>query len=228
MAVTSGNRIIKNIQRPDKALVEKFRGIPSSNIGDMMYRLSSMTGSMKLYTAGVCMLGTALTVKAPEGDNLLMHMAIEMAQPGDIIVVDGAGCMTRSLCGEMMYNQAIGKGIVGFVIDGCVRDTDSLDSLGFPVYAKGVTPQGPWKNGPGEINTPICCGGQVVFPGDILVGDKDGVVVIHPEDAEEIAEVSRKKFEGEQARLEKYHSGDYGDRFAKYEKACTEAGLMFI
>lgn len=117
---------------------------------------------------------------------LSREKSIWLAEPGDIIVVDTGGCMSRSVCGEMMINQAIGRGVAGFVVDGCVRDIDCLDEIKFPVYTKGVTPQGPWKNGPGEINVPIACGGQVVFPGDILVGDGDGIVVIRPEDAEEV------------------------------------------
>lgn len=228
MASKVGSRIFKEIKRPSRELVEKFKGIPSSNIGDMMNRMYCMRGYMKAYTKGVPMIGTALTVKAPEGDNLLMHMAIEMAQPGDIIVVDAGGSMSRSLCGEMMFNQAIGKGVAGFVVDGCIRDVDALDTLPFPVYAKGVTPQGPWKNGPGEINVPVACGGQVVFPGDILVGDQDGIVVIRPEDAEELYELAREKYEGEQSRLEKYHNGDYGDRRAKFEADVLKKGIVIL
>ena len=115
--------------------------------------------------------------------------------------------MERSLCGEMMFSEAISRGIAGFVVNGCIRDTDCLARIGFPVYACGVTPQGPWKNGPGEINVPICCGGQVVRPGDILVGDPDGIVVVPQEFAAEIAPLARKKYEGEQERLCKYHNG---------------------
>lgn len=228
METNVGCRIYKEVKRPERELVEKFRGIPSSNIGDTMNRLSCMRSEIKAYTKGVTMLGTALTVKTPEGDNLLMHMAIQMAKPGDIIVVDAGGCMSRSLCGEMMVNQAMGKGIAGFVVDGCVRDVDCLEKTQFPVYAKGVTPQGPWKNGPGEINVPISCGGQVVFPGDILVGDGDGIVVIHPADAELIYEQAREKFSGEQQRLEEYHNGIYKDETEKYGKILEEKGFVFL
>lgn len=228
MSVTAGNRVYRNIKRPDPELVKKFEGIPSSNIGDMMNRLYNMQGDIRCYSKDAPLLGTAYTVKAPEGDNMFFHLALELAQPGDILVIDAGGSMERSLCGEMMYTQAKQKGIKGFIINGCVRDTDCLDSLGFPVYAKGVTPQGPWKNGPGEINVPVCCGGQVVFPGDILVGDPDGVVVIHPKDAEEVAALARKKFDKEQDTLENRRHGAKTDQTEKWLQSVTEQGAAFL
>ena len=193
--ITIGNRIFTEVKRPSRELVEKFRGLPSSNINDEMNRLFCMHDYMKLLnpdTAGQ-LLGTAITVKAPIGDNLFFHEALDLAQPGDIIVVDGGSGCNRSLAGEIMMRFAQMKGLAGFVVDGCLRDIDGAETLTMPVYAKGVTPQGPFKFGPGEVNTPIACGGQVVFSGDILVGDKDGIVVIHQQDAEEVARAAQEK-----------------------------------
>ena len=193
--ITIGNRIFTEVKRPSRELVEQFRGLPSSNINDEMNRLFCMHDYMKLLNpdTAVQLLGTAITVKAPIGDNLFFHEALDLAQPGDIIVVDGGSGCNRSLAGEIMMRFAQLKGIAGFVVDGCLRDLDGAETLTMPVYAKGVTPQGPFKFGPGEVNTPIACGGQVVFPGDILVGDKDGIVVIHQQDAEEVAKVAQEK-----------------------------------
>jgi len=193
--VTIGNRIFTQVERPDRKIVEMFRGLPSSNINDEMNRLYCMHDYMRLLNPenSVQLLGTAITVKAPMGDNLFIHEALDMAQPGDIIVVDGESGCNRSLAGEIMIRFAQEKGLAGIVADGCLRDWDGIESLTMPVYAKGITPQGPWKNGPGEINVPIACGGQVVFPGDILVGDLDGIVVIRRQDAEEVATVAQKK-----------------------------------
>ena len=193
--ITIGNRIFTDVKRPSKELVEKFRGLPSSNINDEMNRLFCMHDYMKLLNpdTAVQLLGTAITVKAPIGDNLFFHEAIDLAQPGDIIVVDGGSGCNRSLAGEIMMRFSQLKGIAGIVVDGCLRDLDGIETLTMPIYAKGITPQGPFKFGPGEVNTPIACGGQVVFPGDILVGDKDGIVVIHQQDAEKVAEVAIKK-----------------------------------
>ena len=191
-----GNRVFTKIQRPDPALVQKFAGLPSSNINDEMNRLFCMHSYMRLLnpeTANPSMVGTAVTVRAPIGDNLFFHQALDLAQPGDIIVVDGASGNNRSLAGEIMMRFAQNKGIAGIVVDGCLRDLDGIQQLAMPVYAAGVTPQGPLKFGPGEVNTPIACGGQVVFPGDILVGDRDGIVVVRRQDAEEVADTAIRK-----------------------------------
>lgn len=190
-----GNRIFTEVTRPPRDIVEMFRGLPSSNINDEMNRLYCMHDYMKLLNPAKAksLLGTAITVKAPIGDNLFFHQALDMAQPGDIIVVDGASGCNRSLAGEIMMRFAAKKGLAGIVVDGCLRDLDGIELLDMPIYAKGVTPQGPWKFGPGEVNVPIACGGQVVFPGDILVGDKDGIVVIRRQDAKAVAEVATKK-----------------------------------
>jgi len=178
-----GFRIFTQIKRPSPSLIVAFEGIPVANISDNMGRLASMSAVIKPY-GRPRLLGVAITVKAPVGDNLMFHRAIDLAEPGDVIVVDGQGDMNHSLCGEIMMRYAKKKGIAGFVIDGCIRDVEGLRELDFPVYARGVTPKGPYKNGPGEINVPVVCGGQAVLPGDILVGDGDGIVVIRPEDAE--------------------------------------------
>lgn len=213
MAVTKyGRRIFTDFKRPDRELVERFRGIPASNLNDMMNRMFNMYGDLRCYLKNCSMVGTAFTIHAPEGDNLLLQYAMDLAQPGDVIVLDGGGSMSRALCGEIMFNYCKSKGIAGFVLDGCIRDADALDSIGFPVYAKGVTPQGPWKYGPGEINVPIACCGQVVFPGDIIVGDPDGVVVIRPEMAEEVLEAVAEKYAAEQRTLGNYEKGIFPDR----------------
>lgn len=228
MGLTLGKQIVTEVQRPPRDLVEQFGGIPSSNIGDMLNRLYCMRSDIQCYTRNLRMLGTAITVNAPEGDNLLFHYALDLARPGDIIVVNGAGSRSRSLCGEMMYTYAKGRGIAGFVVDGCIRDIDALETLQFPVYAAGVTPQGPWKNGPGEINVPIACGGVVVNPGDILVGDSDGIVVIRPAQARELLALSQKKFRDEEAKLAQYHRGEFHHEkhMEEYARAAQDNGIV--
>ncbi|WMJ83692.1 RraA family protein [Oscillospiraceae bacterium LTW-04] len=199
--ISIGNRIFTKVERPDPKIVELFRGLPSSNINDEMNRLFCMHDYIRPLN-NVPLLGTAITVKAPIGDNLFFHQALDMAQPGDVIVVDGGSGCNRSLAGEIMVRFAAKKGLAGIVVDGCLRDLDGIKVLPIAVYAKGITPQGPFKFGPGEINTPIACGGQVVFPGDILVGDADGIVVIHRQDAEAVANVAIKKKAAEDKTFE--------------------------
>lgn len=204
MATSVGFRIYSDINRPDRELVKKFEGIPSSNINDEMNRLYCMSAAISPLNQVESMVGTAFTVKAPIGDNLMFHKALDMAQPGDVIIVDGAGAMDRSLAGEIMMTFAAKKGLAGFVIDGTVRDMDGIRRCPMPIYARGITPQGPFKNGPGEIGVPVCCGGIVVFPGDIIVGDSDGIVVIRPSDAPEVLKAAQKKLASETAKLTKY------------------------
>lgn len=200
--ITIGSRVFTKIKRPNPEVVELFRGLPSSNINDEMNRLFCMHDYISLLNPqkfSGSMVGSAVTVKVTQGDNLFLHQALDLAQPGDIIVVDGGSGRNRSLAGEIMMRLAQSKGIAGMVIDGYVRDFDAMQKLAMPVYAMGITPEGPWKNGPGEINTPIACGGQVVFPGDIIVGDMDGVVVIRRQDAEAVAKAAMEKKRAEDA-----------------------------
>ena len=185
-----GCRIKRNFERPSKELIEAFRGIPVANIDDNMGRIAAVDSSIFPLNPNVRLLGTAFTVNAPAGDNLLFHASLDMAQPGDVIVLANKGSMSRSMCGEIMSNYAKKRGLAGIIIDGCVRDSYALRELDFPVYAKGVTPNGPYKNGPGEINVPVVIGGKIVKPGDIVVGDDDGVLFIDPAIAAGLADAT--------------------------------------
>ncbi|MDO5549958.1 MAG: RraA family protein [Lachnospiraceae bacterium] len=202
-----GFRQYNNIKRADRALVELFRGIPTPNIDDNMNRMFSLRG-LKPYNKAP-LLGTAFTVRVPAGNNLMFNRAIDLAQPGDVIVVDGGGYMERALCGEIMMTYAKKRGIAGFIVNGCIRDVEATAEMDFPVYALGQNPNGPMKNGPGEINTPVVCGGMVIMPGDILAGDADGLVVIRPEDAAEVAQKAVKQNEGEKKLLETIAEGKW-------------------
>lgn len=205
--MSAGCRIKRSFTRPDKALVEAFRGIPVANIDDCMGRIASIEARLEPMNKSP-MLGVAFTVRCPAGDNLMFHKALDMAQPGDVLVIASGGSMSRALCGEIMATYAKSRGLAGFIIDGCVRDRDELaEFTDFPIYAKGVVPNGPYKNGPGEINFPVCVGGQVINPGDILVGDGDSVVVIRPEDAERVAKEAAAVQKKEQGQIADILSG---------------------
>jgi RraA family protein len=177
-----GFRIYSKIVRPSRELVEGFSGIPVANIADNMNRTSCVGARIRPMN-NTPLLGTAFTVKSRSGDNLLLNKAIDMAAPGDVIIVDASGETGNSIIGEMMITWAQQRGIAGFIIDGAVRDAGIIKKMSIPVYAAGVTPKGPYKDGPGEINVSVSCGGVVVNPGDIVVGDEDGIVVIDPKDA---------------------------------------------
>jgi RraA family protein len=180
-------RIYTKNNRPSAELVKSFAQIPVANIGDCMNRRACMSARIKAMNT-TPLLGPALTVKCTPGDNLLLYKAIDMVKPGDVIVLDAQGELSNAIIGELMLTWAKGKGLAGIVVDGAVRDAGAIKEMDIAVYAAGVTPNGPYKNGPGEINVPITCGGIVVNPGDIVVGDEDGIVVINPKEAPELLE----------------------------------------
>lgn len=190
--MSAGCKIIKEFERPGKELIEKFRDIPIANINDSMGRIAAVDKDIKPVNKGY-LLGPAFTIRVPAGDNLMFHAAMDMARPGDVILIDAGGILERAIFGELMATYCKVKGIAGLVCDGAVRDIEGLAEMTcFPVYAKGVTSNGPYKNGPGEINVPIVIGGKVVMPGDIVIGDGDGLIIVKPEDAEEIAAAAKK------------------------------------
>ena len=145
-------------------------------------------------------LGRAYTVRTRPGDNLMVHKAIDAAAPGDVIVVDAGGDMSNAIIGEIMVGWAAKRGLAGFVIDGAIRDSETLAAGDFPVYARGVAHRGPYKDGPGAINVPITVDGMVVLPGDLLVGDADGLLAIRPQEAPAIAARVR-AIAGSEARI---------------------------
>ena len=176
--MTIGFRIRAVTERAAPAIIARAAKVPVANIGDVMNRLQSMNGTFHSYGALRRVVGPAFTVKARAGDNLMLHRAVDLALPGDVIICDGNGDLSTALMGDLMLGHATKRGIAGVVLDGAVRDVASLAKMGLGVWARGHTPAGPWKEGPGEIGTPISCGGQVVMPGDLICCDEDGVVVV--------------------------------------------------
>jgi RraA family protein len=158
-------------------LIQAFQTIVTPHISDNMQRLCGVIG-LKQYHHRKKLVGRALTVKVRPGDNLMIHKAIDIAEPGDVIVVDGGGEVTQALVGELMQMHAQVRGVAGFVIDGAVRDVAAFYAADFPCFARGNTHRGPFKEGPGEINVPVAIGGLVIAAGDLIVGDEDGLVAI--------------------------------------------------
>jgi len=201
-----GFRILPAASAPDLGLIAQFRDVAVAHLSDSMQRMHSGQGILPLNRR--CRLaGAALTVRVPPGDNLMVHKALDMARPGEVVVVDAAGGITNAIIGELMTRYAIKRGVAGFVIDGAVRDSEALAEGDFPIFARGVSHRGPFKAGPGEINVPVSIGGMVICPGDIVVGDADGVVAIHRDDAAAILKAGRAKALQEQAQMEKIASG---------------------
>jgi len=187
-----------------------------------------MNPEIRLVSKGIpgSMVGAALTVKARPGDNLLIHKALDMAGPGDVVVVSNEGDRGRALAGEVMVTHAEYRGIPGIVFDGPIRDMDVLKDSNLFLYATGSTPGGPFKFGPGEINVPIACGGITVVPGDLIIGDPDGVIVVPRSDAEEILSQAKEFAQKDQAKVAKAREGKL-DR-AWVERALGEKGCEII
>lgn len=190
--------INENIERATKEQVNLFKGMAVANIDDSMNRTAAVSSEIKPFNKEP-LLGTAFTVKVAQGDNLMFHKAMDMAQEGDVVVIDAGGFTDRAILGELMLHYCEVRKLNGVIVDGSVRDVDAIAEMKLAVYGRGVSPNGPYKNGPGEIGTTISFGGQFVQPGDIVVGDADGIVFIRPDQAEELAEkvkeVERKEAE---------------------------------
>ena len=183
-----GCKIIRDFERPAPELVARFKGMPVANIDDNMGRIAAVDTAIEPIGYKGQLLGTAFTVRVPQGDNLMFHAAMDLAKPGDVIVIDAGGFTDRAIFGELMSTYCRSRGIVGIVCDGAIRDRNGIAAMeNFHVYARSATPNGPYKNGPGEINVPVVIGGKLVRPGDIIVGDDDGVIIIAPAIADEIA-----------------------------------------
>lgn len=189
-----------------------FDGLPTSVVSDCMGRLSG-TRSLSAYHGTGVLRGYASTVRVRAGDNLFIHQAIRIAQPGCVIVVDGAGCTERALVGEIMMAIARNRQVAGFVIDGAIRDVAAFREAGFPCFARGVTHRGPYKNGPGEIGGAVVIEGETVNSGDIVLGDEDGLLFIRAAEAQEIARAARSKLADEAATLKAIDDGTYDERW---------------
>lgn len=183
----TGLRINSDFTRVPSEIIEQAHKIPVAVIGDVSHRLFSFPGGFQNYSRkALKFAGTALTVKVRPGDNLFLHKALDIALPGDVIVCAAGGEIQNAILGEMMGRYAVSRGIAAIIIDGAIRDRAGLAELPIPVYARAVTPNGPWKSGPGEIGYPVSVGGLSAVSGDLIVGDEDGVIVLPQADAADV------------------------------------------
>ncbi|MEH7414920.1 RraA family protein [Neobacillus drentensis] len=197
-----GYRILPSKRYVSQKIVKAFSEIPTSIISDCMEKMFAMDSKIRPFHPKPMMAGHAITIHCPPGDNLVLQKAIELAEPGDVLIMNTGGNTSQAPVGEIVVSNSIRRGVVGLVIDGAIRDSDILPTLSIPVFAKGVTHRGCYKDGPGEINVTIACGGVVVRPGDLVVGDSDGVVIVPHEEAEGLLPKLLKMVEKEEKLLE--------------------------
>ncbi len=196
-----GFRVRANTSKVAPDIVEQYRSLPVANVSDAMSRIVAGGAALRPMHRHGMLAGPALTVKTRPGDNLMLHKAIDMAEPGDVIVVDGAADTTNSLMGELMLEHAIMRGVAGFVIYGAIRDAETIHERNHPVFAVGVSHRGPYRMGPGEIGFPIAMEGMVIHPGDLILGDQDGVVCVAREDVHTVLKAAQAKQEAETRQM---------------------------
>lgn len=214
----------RDITRIDPELVKRAAEFQAAILADVAGRRGTLNGRVKPLSAGMKVAGPALTVEVRPGDNLAIHAALAIAQPGDVIVVDGKGDLSCALIGEIMSSQAHAAGIEGIIIDGAVRDADALAQGIFPVFSAGLNPCGPTKSIAGRVNHPVSVAGAAIQPGDLIVGDADGVVVLPRGEVAALLALAQKKLDGENRRLQAIRQGDI--RAPWLEEALRAAGML--
>lgn len=220
------NIIVCDFGRPDPALVKGFEGIPTGVVSDAMGRGNSMAAEIKPVWPGAKLVGPALTVRTFPADNLMIHKAATLAKPGDVLAVNAGGYKDAAVFGDLLGHSCQVHGVAGIVIDGATRDAEGLAAISFPVFARGVLPMGPFKDSPGSINLPISCGGVAVRPGDIILGDADGVVVIPQEHAAEILAKAQAGVAKEQQLRERIKQGEFIFDILKLENVLKGLGVQ--
>ena len=202
-----GLRILKRKRAVAVDVARKFLEVPVANVSDCMTRMFAGGPRLRPMHGGAPKAGPAFTVKTRTGDNLMIHKALWMAAPGDVIVVDGGGDLTNALVGEIMVGAAARRGLAGMVLNGAIRDAKALREGDFPVFAAGVTHRGPYKDGPGEINVPIAIDGMVIEPGDLVIGDDDGLLCVPFDEVDALYEATRKKMKQEAEQIAAIQAG---------------------
>jgi RraA family protein len=199
--------IIRDFTRVSPEVVKQASQYAASILADVAGRRGALDGRIAPLTPKTRLAGPAFTIEVRPGDNLMIHAAMQLAKPGDVLVIDGKGDTTCALMGTIMMNACRQLGIAGVVIDAAVRDSEEIVEMGYPVYAVGTNPNGPTKFVPGRLNHPVSVGGVTVNPGDLVVGDADGVTVLEREKTPFMLELAARKVADEQARIAAINQG---------------------
>ncbi len=216
--------VIRSFERVSAEVVQQAGTFQAAILADVAGRRGTLHARVAPVHERMKLAGPAFTVEVRPGDNLMIHAAIALAQPGDILVIDGKGDQTAALMGTLMLSACKKRGLGGVIVDGAIRDRLELLELGFPVFSAGFNPAGPTKFVPGRINHPISCAGASVFPGDLVVGDADGVVVIERAKAPAMMALAVKKVADEAARIEAIARGDTASKWLP--AALRAAGVL--
>jgi len=205
--MSTGFRVLRRERKVSSEQIASFRDLPVANVSDSMARMTAAGARLRPLHSGGGLVGAAITVKCRPGDNLLIHYALNIAGPGDVIVVDAGGDLSNALVGELMLAVAAKKQLAGFVLNGAVRDSQSIRANPLPVYAAGITHRGPYKDGPGEVNVPIAIDGMVVEPGDLIIGDDDGLLCVPQDEVDRILALASERHGAELLKLQAIAEG---------------------
>ncbi|MGQ0574887.1 MAG: RraA family protein [Pseudonocardia sp.] len=213
-----GFRIRLDFPRLDHDTVQGFAPFGTPDISDLLNRLYAIDPLIACLSGGA-VVGLACTVRTYPGDNLMVHKALDVAHAGDVVVINAGVGRSNAVLGDIISTKARHRGIAGFVVDGLIRDLPDIRPLDFPVYARGTTPMGPLHRGPGEINFPVACGGVVVNPGDVIVADDAGVVVVPQGIAKDLLERLRAKAEAGAAYIDAVQRGEFSNAWVDTQLA---------
>jgi 4-hydroxy-4-methyl-2-oxoglutarate aldolase len=222
------HQIIRHIARAEAGALKMLGEQGVATIHEAQGRTGLMRPYLRPIYATARVSGSAVTVSCQPGDNLMIHAAIEVCQPGDVLVVTTTSESTDGMFGELLATSCRAHGIAGLVIDAGVRDVSDLAAMDFPVWSKAISAQGTVKASPGSVNVDVVCAGALVRPGDCVIGDQDGVVVVRREAAAEVARLSVKRLEKEQRSRERLQAGELGVDFYGLRAKLAELGVEYI
>jgi len=220
-----GFRIRLDFERPSKELVKEYSQFETPDISDILNRMYAINTGIRNMANNENICGPVCTVKVFPGDNLMVHKVLDVAKPGDIVVIDAGGSKSNAVLGDLITSKAKHRGIAAFVIDGLIRDVPDVREVGIPVFARGETPIGPLHRGPGEINYPISCGGIVINPGDIIVGDSSGLVVVRQEFAKETLEKLYVQKKALESYVESVKKGEFSNQWVDDYLDATDCSI---
>lgn len=218
--------VITRFKRPSNDLIERFREIGSATVHEAYGRKGAVDSAIKPIKSGIRICGPAFTVQCAPGDNLMLHKALEKAQPGDVLVTSVGGYYEAGYWGALMATSAMAKNLGGLAIDGCIRDSSEIIRMGFPIFCRGFCIKGTTKTVLGLINHPILFGGVMVHPGDLILGDEDGMVVVEREACEEVLKKSLERIEAERIKAEKLRAGLSSVELNQLQKVFEFLGLV--